>query len=164
MLMNTQYSIFLVFLGLLFAVACIKPDEYSIVPEIMEIRLDKAEVDNYIEPLVISIDFQDGDGDIGINKDAPQKNIFIVDNRTGFIDSLAVPYDLESPGNIKGISGTIDVTILSSCCVPETGLPCTPNADYPPRQELVYDIYITDRSGNQSNIMKTPPLSVICPN
>ncbi len=162
--MNTQYSIILLFLGLFLVFACIKPEEYPIEPQITEIRFDKLELDNYTEPLVISIDFQDGDGDIGITEGKAQKNIFIIDTRTGFIDSLAVPYNLEAPGNVKGILGTIDITQLSTCCIPDTGLPCTPDADYPRQQELVYEIYIADRAGNKSNVMRSPTLKINCPN
>ena len=156
--------------------ACIKADEYPEIPAITNISIDKSVIHQFAnmttdaegnildydqESFVITVDFQDGDGDLGVTDEQPEMNAFIIDNRTGFVDSLQIPY-VSPQGNIKAISGTIDFTINSECCLAISGISCTPNAEYNTADTLRYDVFIKDRAGNESNIVQAPPLIILC--
>ena len=153
-----------------------KAEEYALEPFITSVSIDKSSIHqfsnittdefgnilNYVpESFVISLDFQDGDGDLGITDDQPEMNAFIVDNRTDFVDSLQIPY-ISPVGNIKSISGTIDFTINSECCVALSGISCTPNAEYNAIDTVIYQVFIKDRAGHTSNKVNAPPLLIYC--
>ena len=99
--MNTQKIIIVALLfGIALLASCIKAEEYALEPFITSVSIDKSSIHqfsnittdefgnilNYVpESFVISLDFQDGDGDLGITDDQPEMNAFIVDNRTDFV-------------------------------------------------------------------------------
>lgn len=141
---------------------CIKPDNFPDEPKITDVSINKTAIESLVEDFVVSVDFQDGDGDIGITNEYPEANAFLVDDRTGYIDSLKIPY-ISPEGNIKSISGTLNFTILSECCIAISGITCTPNATYPPTDTVNYSVIIKDRKGNVSNVAQAPPLLIICP-
>ena len=175
--MNTQKIIIVALLfGIALLASCIKAEEYALEPFITSVSIDKSSIHqfsnittdefgnilNYVpESFVISLDFQDGDGDLGITDDQPEMNAFIVDNRTDFVDSLQIPY-ISPVGNIKSISGTIDFTINSECCVALSGISCTPNAEYNAIDTVIYQVFIKDRAGHTSNKVNAPPLLIYC--
>jgi len=141
---------------------CIKPDNFPDEPKITAVSINKPAIESLVEDFVVSVDFQDGDGDIGITDAYPEANAFLIDDRTGYIDSLKIPY-ISPEGNIKSISGTLNFTILSECCIAISGITCTPNATYPPTDTVNYSVIIKDRKGNVSNVAQAPPLLIICP-
>ncbi len=117
------------------------------------------------ESLVISIDFEDGDGDLGDLPDDTLDNFFLVDSRTGFVDRFNIP-SITPDGSVRSISGIVDITIPSECCLPINpgGIPCSViDTEYNPTDEVIFDVYVIDRAGNQSNIVQTPPITIICP-
>lgn len=153
--------------------SCLKGPEYAIEPKITNVSIDKQEIANFVESFVISIDFQDGDGDLGNNPDKPDDeqffdNIFLIDNRVNIdLDSIFVrPTFIETltpPSGSQAIDGTIRLTIAELCCYNESGSPACPfNTVITPTNEVVFDVYIIDRAGNQSNVMQTPPLTIRC--
>lgn len=142
--------------------SCIQPDKFPDEPQITGVSINKSTIQNLLEDFVVSVEFQDGDGDIGITNEYPEANAFLVDDRTGYVDSLKIPY-VSPQGNIKAISGTLNFTILSECCIAISGISCTPNAIYPPADTVSYTVIIKDRSGNVSNAVEAPPLVILCP-
>ena len=109
----------------------------------------------------ITISFTDGDGDIGSEDNAPE--VYIKDSRTGFFSPppSSIPFVPEQ-GAGNGISGEIYVPIFSACCIhPVTNFICMPFDDYPV-DKLVYEIYIVDRAGNQSNTVTTDTIYIRC--
>ncbi len=149
--------------------ACIKPEQYPREPQITTVALSSdsihqfENVNNFTpEPFSLTVGFEDGDGDLGITTDYPQANAFVRDSRTGYIDSLEIPY-MSPAGNIKSISGTIEFTFPSECCIALSGITCSPDAVYNPVDTVVYEVFIKDRAGNISNIVKADPLYIICP-
>lgn len=142
--------------------ACIKPETYPPEPLITDVIIDKSVIQQNEESFVISVSFQDGDGNIGADGTNDNSNAFLTDSRTGFVDSLTIP-DLAAPGDVKSISGTIDFTVSSECCIALSGISCTPNAEYNPTDTVIYQIVIQDRALNVSNVMETPPLIIVCP-
>ena len=158
------------FVLLLNVLACAKTETYPPEPEVTAIRFNKTEIKSAHlsagtpEAFVLIIDFKDGDGDIGQTEDHPETNLFVTDNRNQNTTEYAIPYDLESKGINKSISGTIDVNILQQCCIPLVGIPCSPNATYAPTDTLSYTLVLKDRAGNISNTLQSPPLYLICIN
>lgn len=153
--------------------SCLKGPEYPIEPLITNVSIDKNEVANFEESFVISIDFQDGDGDLGNDTNNSEEeeffdNIFLIDNRVNInLDSVFIrPSSIEMltpPSGEQAIDGTIRVTIAEICCLNETGSPaCLPSQARLETNEVVYDVYIIDRAGHQSNVVQTPPLTIRC--
>ncbi len=111
------------------------------------------------DSLFITFDFEDGDGDIGENQILDLK---VIDNRSGDLyDQTSIPM-LPEQGSSNGISGQIMFKLYSSCCVFPDGIPsCEAPAEYP-TNDLSLDLYITDRAGNQSNIITTSQITLRC--
>ncbi len=161
-LLQKYFAVLFVAVMLLGYSACIKPDKFPDEPQITSVFINKDSIQNLLEDFIVSVEFQDGDGDIGITNEYPEANAFLVDNRTGYVDSLKIPY-ISPQGNIKAISGTLNFTILSECCIAISGISCTPNATYPPIDTVQYTVIIKDRSGHVSNAVEAPPLIILCP-
>ncbi len=141
-------------------VACFNPDSYPPEPAIVGISLDKTSIENLIGSFVITIQFQDGDGNLGTTEQSPEANVFVIDQRDGFVTNYSFS-DL-SGGGEQAVSGTIDIIITSECCRVLSGIPCTPQADYPPTDTVRYEIVLKDRAGNLSNVAISPPLIIVC--
>ena len=152
--------------------SCLKGPEYAIEPFITNVTIDKVEIDNFTESFVVSIDFEDGDGDLGADPEGdPEQafdNVFLIDNRVNIgLDSLFIrPFSVQTltpSGGTQAIDGTIRVTINEICCFNESGSSaCFPNDVRIDVNELVFDVYLEDRAGNRSNIVKAPPLTIRC--
>ncbi|MFK7905284.1 MAG: hypothetical protein AB8B69_09175 [Chitinophagales bacterium] len=153
--------------------SCLKGPEYPIEPHITNVTIDKTVIDNFSESFVVSIDFEDGDGDLGADPDVPVEeqlfdNIFLVDNRVNVgLDSVFTrPFSIEMltpTAGSQAIDGTIRVTIAELCCYNEGGSPaCFPSDARVETNEVVFDVYILDRAGHQSNVVQTPPLTIQC--
>lgn len=146
---------------------CVKPPDYPDEPTLEFRNFSKTEMRQGAfaeDSVVLTLFFTDGDGDFGSPSNSPERNIFMRDNRTGqtFREYKAPFVPEEGAGN--GISGTIDIVMLTTCCVfdPTTGIPpCEKPAAFP-TNTLVLDIFIKDRTGNKSNTITTPPLTLRC--
>ncbi len=64
---TSQISVFLISLALM--TSCLEPDEISEIPKIKFKRLEFVDVDNGADSLKLTFDFEDGDGDIGLQDD-----------------------------------------------------------------------------------------------
>ncbi len=147
--------------------SCVTPPKYSEVPTLEFRSYSKAEMKQGVfseDSVVMVLYFTDGDGDFGTPSQGTERNIFMQDTRTGqtFREFKAPFVPLEGAGN--GISGTIAVKLYSTCCLyPEdTGIfPCETSDEFP-TNDLILDVWITDRAGNKSNTIKTPALTLKC--
>ena len=140
--------------------ACLNPDSYPPEPAITGVVLSKSTIQNLSDDFVITLQFQDGDGDLGTTEAMPEANVFVIDKRDQFVTNYSF-VDI-SGGGEQAISGSIDITISSECCRVISGIPCTPQANYPPTDTVRYDVVIKDRAGNLSNVQTTPPLLIVC--
>jgi len=106
------------------------------------------------DSIVATINFEDIDGDIaGIDDDEIPFNIFIEDVRDGGgIDNVSFPL---FPDLSKGQKGTMELIILTTCCINADGATCLPDT-ITSTNVFPYDIYIVDAQGNQSNTITTP--------
>jgi hypothetical protein len=137
---------------------CLRPPDYPIIPHISFVRMSKNSIKQGNGPsdsLRLFFNFEDGDGDIGSNDSL---NIFLTDTR----QSNAAPEPFRMPfvpeqGAKNGISGEISLLVYTTCCLPTCGSPLNKAMD-----SLFFDVYIKDRSGNKSNVVRTPYIGLRC--
>lgn len=131
--------------------ACVKPPEYSNVPNIAFVSVNKTAFDEAVnDSLKITIYFEDGDGDLG-GTETDSLNMFIGDSRAApYYFGVKIPF-IQLQGNHDDISGNIYYT-YDPICLNDTAAVDT----------FSYDIYIVDRAGNKSNVISTPEMTVIC--
>ena len=145
---------------------CVDAPNFSDTPEIAFLSMSKDTIDQGVfqeDSLTVFFSFQDGDGDLGLDNQASENNVFFIDTRTDVIDNtFRIPF-IPSEGSSNGIEGIVKIALFSNCCIfPEGGPdPCQPSATYP-YDEVQYRIYITDRAGNKSNEILTDPITLRC--
>ena len=153
---------FIALLGLLLICSCTKPPDYPDEPVIEFSSWSKTNVvqgqggpqDDFTY-LILS--FTDGDGDLGSN-DNNQQNAFLSDTRIqGIPLTVALP-KVPEQGAGNGISGEIQIKVPTSCCEYQ-GAFCE---SWEPVDTLIYEVYIMDRAGNESNRILTDPLYLLC--
>ena len=111
--MNKQKVLFYTVLAasLTFLVGCFDPPEFSEVPEIKFKNIRFVEVENALDTLMLSFEFQDGDGDLGLVPEidfAPYQPFWQVEDNNGdFVffgepaDSVALPLFIVNPLNLS---------------------------------------------------------------
>lgn len=170
--MNKLYSklrpytnILILFVGIAIVHACVQSPGFSDIPEIEFIGFSsQSMVQSSLnsDSLFLQFSFTDGDGDIGLEADVFDQNIFIIDNRTGDrYEAFKAPV-IPEQGASKGISGTVTLRIFTTCCLfPDNIPPC----ESPPQYKtdmMTLDIFIKDRAGNFSNRVTTTPITLLC--
>jgi hypothetical protein len=141
---------------LVMAAGCKKPPTLPEEPRITYNEVNKNQLVAGEDTLIVQIDFEDGDGDLGIPSGTPGVNAYLVDSRTGFPFTYVIP-KLNSSGDDQAISGsiwfTLDPFVIS----------CNP---LPPDRTLdtfSFEIYIVDQKGNESNHVVTEDIYLQCP-
>ena len=152
---------------LLLLSSCIKPPQFPDTPEIEFIGFNSDVVpqgspnaEQFV--LEITFSFTDGDGDIGSEE---ENNVFLTDSRDGSVTPFKVE-PIPEQGNGNGISGEITVRMVNTprniCCTFPNGLtPCTPSTAFP-TDVMHFSILLKDRAGNESNIIQTSDLTILC--
>lgn len=145
--------------------SCNKTPDYPIEPNITFVSFDKSEmIQNFLntDSLSITIQFTDGDGDIGHESLDTSSNIFVIDNRSGFsYGKFKIPA-IPKEGAKNGVKGKINFKLYTTCCIfPDLIPPCTSPIDFP-KNKLSFDIYIKDRAGNSSNTITTTDIQLLC--
>ena len=147
--------------------SCIKPESFDVEPHIVSVNVDKSSIRNAVEGFEFSIEFEDGDGDLGRDSEDQEANIFITDTRAdGFTFEYAMPF-IPPQGSADDIKGTIKVSFNETCCIytPVDGpaLPyCTANQNYPDLDTIFFEVQIVDRAGNRSNVVESPGMVIRC--
>lgn len=161
--MRTLIFILMVF----FIIGCVKSKEYSDVPY-LEFRSFSKTVMNQgrikADSVTLKLFFTDGDGDFGTQSTGTDANIFVTDLRTNEIYGTYKAPFVPEEGAGNGISGIINIRMYSTCCVYPlaTGIdPCESVLAFP-TNDLPLEIYIMDRAGNKSNVVKTDVLTLNC--
>lgn len=147
--------------------SCANGPDYSDVPEIRFVSFSKAEMDQGLindDSVIMTIYFQDGDGDIGFEDN--NRDITLIDNRTGDVyEQFKLPVvPIEGTGN--GISGEIRIVVFNQCCVYPASTNIPPCEENPPAEfssnDLSFDITLKDRAGNESNTITTSTITLNC--
>jgi hypothetical protein len=144
--------------------ACVRPPDYPIEPRLSLPTTGNALSKNTMvqgykgDSLYLTLNFTDGDGDIGLSKG--DTSLFIVDTRDNSLinDAAGLP-SVPAQGAGNGISGEMRIKLLSTCC--KTLRPCQPTPAQP-KDVVIYEVYIKDRAGNISNRLKIPPITLLC--
>jgi hypothetical protein len=143
--------------------ACANSPDFDIVPRIEFVALSKSQMVQCpitdCDTLSVTINFEDGDGDIGSDQII---DLFVIDNRTGeSYDDFVVPM-LPKQGAANGISGQLTFTLMSTCCEFPNNIPdCEAPAEFP-TNEISLDIFIEDRAKNRSNTVTTSTFTLLC--
>ena len=136
--------------GLIFFIfsGCSKdPVEISNVPSISFVSVTPTLVKEYTDSLVFTIDYEDGDGDLGENTSGVE-NFFLVDSRNEVTYKFRIPQ--LAPGNSNiAIRGKLSVKLDNTAIT-----------DGSPSQSFSYKIYVKDRSGNLSNTINSSVIKV----
>ena len=110
------------------------------------------------DSVYLTLAFTDGDGDLGSDTEV---NLELIDNRTGDVyGRYRVPPVPESGAN-NGISGTVRVKVFNTCCLQPDGEETCDEVTVPDNV-LSFDVVLTDRSGNKSNVLTTPAMTLRC--
>ena len=134
----------LLFFGTIWA-SCLTPPEYSDVPRIEFASMLKDTVIQSVDSNVITIKFEDGDGDIGSDENA---NVFLTDITLPRVQTFKIPI-IPPQGIGNGISGKVDIVIEpGSMCCDSTKINCVPEPGAP-METTIYTMYIEDRAGNE---------------
>jgi hypothetical protein len=170
--MRTVQQLSLLFVLLALSTSCVQPPDYPIEPVIEYLGVSKnilRQGQGLEDTVFVTIGFTDGDGDIGnFSQGSGQVtlDLFFTDKRTGTTsETFSMPFVPEL-GVTNGISGEITARLFTTCCifppwVSDAAAPCQPSQQYP-MDTLIYEIYIKDRAGNESNRIETEPLLLRC--
>ncbi len=157
------FSIILVIIILLF-LNCNKSDTTSVIPKIEYIGMNKFEMkqgDLNQDTLLLQFNFEDGDGDLGFGTSSTRADIFVKDSRTGNLqDSFKLP-DLP-PSQNDPQKGSITILVFTTCCLFPDGTPPCENPIKYPVDSLQYLITIKDKAGNESNIIHSAFVKLLC--
>lgn len=152
--------------------SCTKPPDYPNEPVLEFKKLSRntmVQSTGNTDSITITFTFTDGDGDLGNNDTI--HDIYLKDTRYGEIPganpkSYKMPFvPVQGVGN--GISGEITTLVYTSCCTypPGTFDTCddTPAAySTYPFDAFVYEIFIKDRAGNESNRIISDTIFLRC--
>ncbi len=153
----------------LLALSCTRPPDYPIEPVIEFVSLSKNTFSQRLggaDEITLTLRFTDGDGDIGsADRNRNNEDIIITDTRDGGPEAPNHLVEVPPAGANNGISGEIYIKLLGTCCIyPITGpdIPCEPATTSFNRDTLIYEIFIKDRAGNESNILTIEPIYITC--
>jgi hypothetical protein len=163
--MRTERILLYVLIGFYIGLnySCSDDTVFPVEPEIEFISQSKNVLLQDIVPdtdsILIVIKFRDGDADFGFSN-TDTSRVYLRDSRTNLEQSFRIP-DIQASGT-KGIEGEITIKTGSLCCIyPDGDIPCSLRTDYA-RDTMIYEIYVTDLAGNQSNVVSSDAIYIIC--
>ena len=128
-------------------VCCNKNEDFSNIPQLTFQNLNPTSIIEFDGPITFSIIYKDGDGDLGENN--PNiNNLFLKDQRNNIIYEYRIQ-ELSPNGANIAITGSIDIVLNTTSITDESN-----------EQEAIFDIYVIDRAGNQSNTISSDPLTI----
>lgn len=145
--------------------SCAESPNFDIVPSIEYLRMSKSEMiqgNFFTDSIIIEVAFKDGDGDLGLNDPIRGPNVFLIDSRTNQIySSYRIP-EIPDVGANNGVEGVMYLKVYNSCCIFSSGIPPCEIAPSEPINELIFEIYLIDDAGNQSNTVETDVIRLLC--
>ncbi len=143
MLFMWNKKIVFILIAFLFVASC-KKDEitFDAVPVIEYISISPSNPNQYSDKVIINIHYEDGDGDLGENKDGV-KNCFVTDNRIGITYQYRIQ-QLAPEGSSIPISGNLNIDLGGQVIT-----------DSSSQQSVSYTLYVVDRAGHASNSVTT---------
>lgn len=144
---STIKYLFLFSLIILFSCSKEEDNNISEIPFIEFRSLEPTTISQSVGPIIFSVFYTDGDGDLGENT-PDVKNLFLKDLR----NNIEYEYRLQqlAPDQSSiAIQGIFEVELNSTFIT-----------DGSNEQQVSYEIRVIDRAGNQSNTITTNPLTV----
>ncbi len=120
---------------------------FSIIPEISLVDISHDTIVEYTETLVLTIEYKDGDGDIGF-EDPDQNAIFVRDARLEDYDGFYIGPVAPIGSNVP-IQGKVDIEFPSIFLFG--------NRD---SETTRFYIRLIDRAGHESNTIETPAVVI----
>ncbi|MFT5168725.1 MAG: hypothetical protein ACI8P3_003970 [Saprospiraceae bacterium] len=157
-----------IYLFLLFTVliSCAKPPNYPNEPVIEFNNLNRnvmKQGEPPVDTIILTINYTDGDGDLGSLNDS--LDVYMTDTRFDLFNITYILPFVPQQGAGNGISGEISLVLPGSCCTypNNAAQPCDNTvSDLYPTDTIVYEIYIKDRAGNESNRILTENIILLC--
>lgn len=147
----TKSTIFFLSIGMLIIQACTEVNNepaFSIIPAISIKDISTDTIIQAQDSVVITISYQDGDGDLG-ESDPDKPTVFVQDQRLNEPDGLHLA-PLTPAGEELSIKGDLKV-VLPDLFILGNGQ----------QQTTKMRIWLVDRSGNKSNEVVTPTLTIM---
>lgn len=140
----------LVAMSLLLGVGCSDPASQLIpaIPEIELLNTTPTTVIAYEDAIVFTLQYTDGDGDLGTNDDT-ERNVFLTDTRIGTVHEFRIQ-QLAPDGADIPITGSFDLT-----------LPYTILTNGTSTETVSFEIHVVDQAGNESNVVISPEIQVM---
>ncbi|MBK6699054.1 MAG: hypothetical protein IPG55_03985 [Saprospiraceae bacterium] len=144
--------------------SCQSTDDFSIIPSIKYVSVTKSSLvqgDLNQDSLWLTFSFQDGDGDLAYSANGSEKDIFLYDKRLGLLlDSYKIPELSNTNGN--SLEGSMQILIYTTCCLFKDNIPpCSAPPQYP-TDTLLFELYIKDRAGHESNRITSQAILLYC--
>jgi hypothetical protein len=145
--MFSNKSAALLILVLLFA-SC-KKDEvnFPAEPSITFGGISPAQAAEYSDHVIITLNYEDGDGDLGENTDGV-KNCFVTDNRMNVTYQYRIKQLAPSNSSIP-IKGNLNVDLGVQAIT-----------DNSSNQSVSYSIFVVDRAGHRSNTITSTSIQI----
>lgn len=154
----------LIFTLLVIIFSCKDDNKISEIPSIQFIGINKnvmIQGDLNQDSVIITLEFEDGDGDLGYGSASTQKDIFVIDKRTGLLsDQFKIP-DIPN-SNDQAISGSLSIRLYNTCCLFSNNIPPCSNPVQFPTDSITYEVYIVDRAGHESNRIESSKVYLLC--
>ena len=131
------------FTFLILLAGCKKDDiNFPAEPAIEFVAISPTTANQFTNPVTITIHYEDGDGDLGENKDGV-KNCFVTDNRIGITYQYRIK-QLAPDGASIPIEGNLNIDIGGQVLTDSSN-----------QQSVTYTLYVVDRAGHVSNSITT---------
>jgi hypothetical protein len=127
--------------------SCKKEESFSPIPEIEFISIYPTNAQEYTDEIKITIKYTDEDGDLGENN-PDVKNMFVKDVRNGIQYEYRIPQLAPDNAGIH-ITGNLEIIING------TGIVGGGTSE-----KVSFEVYVVDRSGNQSNFIETDEITI----
>lgn len=122
--------------------------EFDSTPSIEVTAISPGSVQEFTQPVTVTIKYKDGDGDLGENSSGV-KNCFVTDNRIGITSSFRIQ-QLGPDGSNIPITGSLNID-LGGQGITDTSLSS---------QNVSFSVYVVDRAGHVSNTATTAAITI----
>ena len=181
--MQSKYYLiaFLVSFSILFFInSCKKNPNFSIIPfiEFQKFNKDTIIAESFTDTIVVSLNFKDGDGNIGfdyVSSDScdlnsvtatnsclfhPTWSLFLIDDRDSSLRTFRMPY-IESNKQNPSIEGVIDIEVYNLEIKKGLNINCG-TLGVGAIDTVVFHAIMKDRAGNFSNVATLPEFYIKC--
>ncbi len=163
------FNLFLFLIGSLCIIlfGCVSAPDLPTTPNILSVSFNTSIAPGVFTPetfdsLIVFVEFEDGDSDLGSVEGEPIPFVSLEDIRTGEIDTFNLT-GIEITGAQGSVQGTFRVTTNPCCCCGTNGgIICFEDEDLPLTDEVQFIVRLVDRAGNVSNAAMSPVLTLDC--